>query len=205
MLELRPTCENCGIRIGDVPSQGWNLFHSGFFFPVMVLKESALEHNLRSMARFCAELGVAIAPHGKTTMAPQIFARQLAAGAFGITAATAEHARVYRSFGVPRILLANELVRADEARPFVVTDYAGAGGRFEALAVSAPAEPDRHRWYAFPEMTADETIVFRTYDTDIVRAGGTFFTPHTAFRDPEVVVGEPARSSIELRATCLFT
>jgi len=95
-------------------------------------------------------------------------------------------------------------VRVDEAQPFVVSDYAGARGQFEALAVIAPSEPDRHHWYAFPDMTADETVAFRTYDTDIVGAGGTFFTPHSAFRDPRVEVGQPARSSIELRATCLF-
>ena len=129
---------------------------------------------------------------------------------------TVEHARrivvvqFWRNLGPPKMdlplaLCDTRTVRPEDARPFVVADYAGGGGRFEALAVTAPAEPDRHRWYTFPEMTADETIAFRTYDTDIVSAGGTFFTPHTAFRDPQVAVGEPARSSIELRATCLFT
>jgi D-serine deaminase-like pyridoxal phosphate-dependent protein len=68
------------------------------------------------MARYCSARGVSLAPHGKTTMAPQLFARQLAAGAWGMTAASVEHARIYRAFGVSRILLANELVRTDEAR-----------------------------------------------------------------------------------------
>jgi D-serine deaminase-like pyridoxal phosphate-dependent protein len=104
------------LRVRDVPARKWKLFESGFFFPALVLKETALAHNLATMARFCAERGVLLAPHGKTTMAPQLFERQLAAGAWAITAATAEHARVYRAFGVPRILFANELVRADEAR-----------------------------------------------------------------------------------------
>jgi hypothetical protein len=132
-----------------------------------------------------------------------------------VMADTVEHARrvvvvqFWRNLGPPKMDLPLALcdartVRADEARPFVVTDYAGAGGQFEALAVTAPSDPERHRWYAYPEMTANETIAFRTYDTDIVRAGGTFFTPHTAFRDPEVALDQPARSSIELRATCLF-
>jgi D-serine deaminase-like pyridoxal phosphate-dependent protein len=49
-------------------------------------------------------------PHGKTTMAPQLFARQLALGAWGITAANVSQLRVYRAFGVRRVLLANELV-----------------------------------------------------------------------------------------------
>jgi D-serine deaminase-like pyridoxal phosphate-dependent protein len=104
------------IRVGDVAAQKWRFFDSGFFFPALVLKESALAHNLATMARFSADRGVLLAPHGKTTMAPQIFDRQLAAGAWAITAASAEHARVYRAFGVSRILFANELVRPDEAR-----------------------------------------------------------------------------------------
>jgi D-serine deaminase-like pyridoxal phosphate-dependent protein len=99
-----------------VPAQKWTLFDSGFFFPVMALKNAAIEHNVRTMAKFCVDRGALLAPHGKTTMAPQLFQRQLSAGAWGITAATVEHARVYRAFGVPRILLANELVGTDEAR-----------------------------------------------------------------------------------------
>jgi D-serine deaminase-like pyridoxal phosphate-dependent protein len=43
-------------------------------------------------------------------MSPQIVQRQLEAGAWGITAATVSEARVLRAFGVPRILLANELI-----------------------------------------------------------------------------------------------
>ena len=60
--------------------------------------------------RFCDEHGVALAPHGKTTMAPQLFADQLAAGAWGITAATVGQAQVMAHFGVERILLANQVV-----------------------------------------------------------------------------------------------
>src|SRR5947209_7553859 len=103
------------VRIGDVPAQKWRLFESGFFFPVLALRASALVHNTETMAEFCKARRASLAPHGKTTMAPQIFARQLLAGAWGITAATVQHARIYRAFGVPRILLANEIARADEA------------------------------------------------------------------------------------------
>jgi hypothetical protein len=53
-------------------------------------------------------------------------------------------------------------------------------------------------------MGPDDVVAFRTYDTDLVANGETYFTPHSAFRDPDVALGEPARSSIELRATCLF-
>ena len=68
------------------------------------------------MARWCQARGVALAPHGKTTMSPELFARQLEAGAWGITAATAAQARMYRAFGVERILLANELVEPGAVR-----------------------------------------------------------------------------------------
>ena len=92
-----------------------------------------------------------------------------------------------------------------DTRAFHVTDYAGTGASFDALGVVQPADPEAHRWYAFPELTADEVVAFRTYDTDLVAQGKTYFTPHSAFRDPEVQVGRPARASIELRATCVFT
>ncbi|MEI6496690.1 MAG: CmcJ/NvfI family oxidoreductase [Actinomycetota bacterium] len=95
-------------------------------------------------------------------------------------------------------------LRADEARPIPVNDYAGSGVNFEALAVAAPDEPSRHHWYAFPELQPDEAVAFRTFDTDLVATGATFFTPHSAFRDPEVEVGQPSRVSVELRAICLF-
>lgn len=96
-------------------------------------------------------------------------------------------------------------VSCGEARAFAVDNYADTGYSFEALGIVAPKDPSAHRWYTFPELTADETIAFRTYDTDLVRDGGVFFTPHSAFPDPDVPVGKPARSSIELRCHCLFT
>jgi len=95
-------------------------------------------------------------------------------------------------------------VTPDDTRPIPVSDYAGSGVDFNALAVLAPTDPDTYRWYAFPEMQPDETVAFRTYDTELVERGKTWFTPHSAFRDPDVEVGKPARSSIELRAICLW-
>ena len=84
--------------------------------PLLVLDGPALEHNLTLMAQYCAKHGVDLAPHGKTTMAPQLFARQLAAGSWGITAATIAHVRVYRAFGVETIVLANQVVDPDSLR-----------------------------------------------------------------------------------------
>ena len=79
-----------------------SLFGPGFTMPVLVLREAAVANNISAMAAYCAAAGVRLAPHGKTTMAPQLFARQLAAGAWAVTAATAGELHVYRAFGVPR-------------------------------------------------------------------------------------------------------
>lgn len=95
-------------------------------------------------------------------------------------------------------------VPAEDLRVIPVHDYAGGGTDFETLAVLAPARPDRHRWYVFPDLEIDETVAFRTYDSELAAQGKPFWTPHSAFPDPRVNPGQPARRSLELRATCLF-
>ncbi len=99
-----------GLTIGEAAARGAKLFDDGFLGPFVVLDDEAVEHNLRTMAGWCAERGIALAPHGKTTMAPQLFERQLRHGSWGITCANVGHLRVYRAFGVSRILLANQLL-----------------------------------------------------------------------------------------------
>lgn len=98
------------LALEDVARRGWNAVAGDLPLPLMVLKDEALQHNIDLMARFCVEHGLDLAPHGKTTMAPQIIHRQLEAGAWGITAATAAQARVFHAFGVRRIIIANELL-----------------------------------------------------------------------------------------------
>lgn len=82
---------------------------AGFATPIAVLDGQRLRSNVAAMTAFCARENVAIAPHGKTTMAPQLFQQQLAAGAWGITLATAWQARVARAFGVERLFIANQV------------------------------------------------------------------------------------------------
>jgi D-serine deaminase-like pyridoxal phosphate-dependent protein len=89
---------------------GRELFGDDFMSPLLTLDDDALTHNIATMASWCDRRGVALAPHGKTTMAPAVFARQLLSGAWAITVATASQARVCRAFGVSRILLANQLI-----------------------------------------------------------------------------------------------
>jgi len=83
---------------------------SEFGTPLLTLAAPALKANLAAMAGYCAEAGVELAPHGKTTMAPELWARQLDAGARGITVANVPQLRVGRAFGVRRLYLANALV-----------------------------------------------------------------------------------------------
>jgi D-serine deaminase-like pyridoxal phosphate-dependent protein len=96
--------------VGAMRAAKLNLFESGFSTPLLTLDSTALAHNLELMASWARRHGLAHAPHGKTPLAPQLFDRQLELGAWGITAATPAHVRMYRHFGVQRIFLGNELV-----------------------------------------------------------------------------------------------
>jgi D-serine deaminase-like pyridoxal phosphate-dependent protein len=102
--------------IGQVAERGWNVLDGDFLMPVMVLKQSALRHNIDTMAALCERYGISLAPHGKTSMSPQLCQMQLEAGAWGVTAATMSQVRVWRAFGADRVLLANELVEPGSIR-----------------------------------------------------------------------------------------
>jgi D-serine deaminase-like pyridoxal phosphate-dependent protein len=99
-----------GITVGQLAAEQRNLFTGGFTTPVLALSAERLEHNLALMETYTERHGLAFAPHGKTSMAPQLFERQLAHGAWGITLAVPHQVRVARAFGIPRVFLANELL-----------------------------------------------------------------------------------------------
>ena len=87
-----------------------NIFSAGFQFPIMVLKDNALKHNIDRMARFCKSVGAELAPHVKTTMSPQIAQMQVDAGAFALTIANFWQAEIFRSFGFKKLIIANEVL-----------------------------------------------------------------------------------------------
>jgi D-serine deaminase-like pyridoxal phosphate-dependent protein len=95
------------VTLREIGTRGWNVFDMAL--PVTTLRADALAHNISTMAEYCKRHGALFAPHGKTTMSPQLFHRQLAAGAWGITCATPTQASVMRRFGVPRIIVANQI------------------------------------------------------------------------------------------------
>jgi D-serine dehydratase len=95
----------------DIAARGWNLLAGDLPLPLAALERDALTHNLQWMQAYARGQGLDLAPHGKTTMSPELFARQLAAGAWGITFANVFQLRVGVSAGVRRALIANQLVQ----------------------------------------------------------------------------------------------
>ncbi|MFF1831956.1 amino acid deaminase [Paenarthrobacter sp. NPDC058040] len=77
--------------------------------PLLTLDARALNANADRLAAWCADHGVLLAPHGKTTMSPQLWTEQLNRGAWGITLANFAQLRVAREFGVKNLQLANSL------------------------------------------------------------------------------------------------
>ena len=102
------------LPISAIGAQRWSLLAGDLPLPLAVIRDSALAHNHAWMRDFTASTGVLLAPHGKTTMAPQIFAQQLAAGAWGITVANVQQLGLCVRFGVRRVIMANQLLGAAE-------------------------------------------------------------------------------------------
>jgi D-serine dehydratase len=112
---IRPLSKGLGIldqalASDAIPGLGWNLLREDVSLPTAVLYEEKLAHNLQWMQKFAEAYGAKLAPHGKTTMAPKLFMRQMEAGAWGITLATASQTDVAYEHGVHRVLMANQLV-----------------------------------------------------------------------------------------------
>ncbi|MFD2435606.1 type III PLP-dependent enzyme domain-containing protein [Modicisalibacter luteus] len=112
--------------LGDkgTPETGGSLL-TGVSLPAAAIFEAPLAHNLAWMQRFAASHGAYLAPHGKTTMTPALFQRQLEAGAWGITLATAPQCRAAFAAGVQRLLMANQLI--GEANMAIVAGLIEAG------------------------------------------------------------------------------
>ncbi|MDB5872417.1 MAG: amino acid deaminase [Ramlibacter sp.] len=97
-------------RAADIGRKNWNLLAGDLPLPLAVLRRSALEHNIAWMQDYAGRKGVAFAPHGKTTMSPELFARQLAGGAWGLTFATLYQVAVGVEAGARRVIVANQVV-----------------------------------------------------------------------------------------------
>lgn len=96
------------VPLRDVARRKLNLLAGDIPLPACVIRHSRMRANSEWMRDFARANGLEIAPHGKTTMAPQLFALQLQAGAWAITVATAQQLTVAAKFGVPRVIVANQ-------------------------------------------------------------------------------------------------
>ncbi|WP_314171842.1 alanine racemase [Streptomyces winkii] len=167
-----------GSTVAALTAEHRDLFTGGFTTPVLTLSTERLEHNLALMETYTDRHGLAFAPHGKTSMAPQLFHRQLARGAWGITLAVPHQVRVARAFGVPRVFLANECVDVAALR---------------WIAQELDADPD----FGFL-CYVDSTEGVAQMDAALARAG--------AGRPVDVVVelaaGEGARTGARSEAEC---
>jgi D-serine dehydratase len=100
---------NKGLGIGDNYHE-WNLLREDISLPAAVLSSENVQHNLQWMQKFIEKYHVKLAPHGKTTMCPKLFHKQLDHGAWAITVATVQQVQVAYSAGIRRIIMANQLI-----------------------------------------------------------------------------------------------
>jgi D-serine dehydratase len=93
----------------DVAAERWRPADGRMSLPVLTLDEAAFDGNVAAMMRYVREQGVAIAPHAKTPMAPDLARKLIDAGAWGATVADVRQAGVLLRAGVDRLILANEV------------------------------------------------------------------------------------------------
>ena len=85
-----------------------------------------------------------------------------------------------------------------------VNEYAGETLAFETFLLQPPNQKQAYRWYTFPNMTEEEVLIFRTYDSRQEERGLPYWTPHCAFANPDPASAEQFRTSVEMRVLCLF-
>jgi D-serine dehydratase len=98
------------LRVSDIGRQGWNILSGSCPLPLAVLRAETLAANSAWMMAFARQHDLLLAPHGKTTMAPALFERQLHDGAWAMTVATAQQLAVCLRLKLQRIILANQPV-----------------------------------------------------------------------------------------------
>lgn len=119
-------------ELTELGGKGWHVLDGMRSFPLAVLRRTALEHNIAWMQAFANRKGALLAPHGKTTLSPELMRMQLAGGAWGLTLANAHQVQVGIEAGAKNIIIANQVVAQ--------ADLDG----LEALLV---AHPDVHIWF----------------------------------------------------------
>jgi len=136
------------LRRSAIGAQGWNVLRGDLPLPLAVIRRDALAGNLQWMQGFAASHGVGLAPHGKTTMSPQLFRRQLDAGAWGLTFATVTQLRAGVEAGARRCLIANQVFQAVDLQGIDDMKRAHSGLRVAFLVDSLAQLELIERWHA---------------------------------------------------------
>ena len=97
------------LRRSQIGAQGWNVLGGDLPLPLAVIRREVMQRNLVWMQDFAQSRGLGLAPHGKTSMSPQLFRHQLDAGAWGMTFATVTQTRVGVAAGAKACLIANQV------------------------------------------------------------------------------------------------
>jgi D-serine dehydratase len=98
------------LRAEDIAAQHWHLLADHLAYPLAVLKRPELMHNLAWMQAYAQRKRVHLAPHGKTTLSPELFRLQLDAGAWGLSFATIFQLGVGVAAGVRKAIIANQVL-----------------------------------------------------------------------------------------------
>jgi len=112
----------------DIGQRQWHVLEDVMPYPLATLRTAALAHNLAWMQAWAQRKGVGLAPHGKTTMSPELFRMQLQAGAWGMTVANVHQLQLALEVGAQRCIIANQvLADADlDGLDALLTRHAGA-------------------------------------------------------------------------------
>ena len=115
--------------------------------PCLLIDLNAFESNVKKMAAYCAENGVAWRPHSKCHKSPDIARAIVEAGGIGVTCAKLGEAEVMAAAGVKDLLIANPLVGPIKLRrlaalreiadPITIVDHPD---QVDALAAALPSD-----------------------------------------------------------------
>ena len=168
------------IRLGDIGAKGWNLIKGDLALPAMTLRDSAVANNLALMRDIAASHGISLAPHAKTTGAPQLYKMMLKdGGAWGFTAATVQQALLAARTGARNILLANQLAAPANVAHFVGLMNAFPQAKFMALVDSAEGASLLAKW-AKPHLNGRKLSVLIEMGPAGGRAGARTLDPAKA-------------------------
>lgn len=112
-IKCNPSYKGVGNLLSENNGQekSWNILQENVSLPAATLSSSAINHNQMWMDKFAEKFQFLLAPHGKTTMLPELFKLQVASShCYGMTLATVAQVSAAFQSGIKRVIMANQLV-----------------------------------------------------------------------------------------------